>query len=172
MTVLKTMNRIAEEKPARRIQSFETVLPDDVRVKFTRPQRPRMPGRSEFPDRNTLWLAGAIVFGAMIVALAIGLAGRHEAQQLVPGVAAVPGIPVKQPAATPEPASAATPTQTAVATLTPTLGPTRGPRPDSWGGAVCAACGACEVAAAKSSAYPSARVAHWRGAVCDDAIWG
>jgi hypothetical protein len=38
-------------------------------------------------------------------------------------------------------------------------------------GAVCAARGAREVAAAKSSAYAPARVAHWRRAVGDDAIW-
>ena len=69
------MNRIAEENSARRTQSFDTVLPHDVRKRFTRPQRPRTLGRLEFPDRNILWLAGAIVFGAMIVALAIGLAG-------------------------------------------------------------------------------------------------
>ena len=124
------MNRIAEEKPARRIQSFDTVLPDEVRVEFTRRKRARIVGRLEPPDGNTLWLAGAIVFGAIILAVAIGLAGRHEAQHLVPDVSAVPGIPAKQPAATPEPASAATPTQTAVSTLTPTLGPTRGPRPE------------------------------------------
>ena len=75
------MNRIAEENSARRTQSFDTVLPDDVRKRFTRPQRPRILGRLEFPDRNILWLAGAIVFGAMIVALAIGLPGRYETQQ-------------------------------------------------------------------------------------------
>src|SRR5215813_2630799 len=96
------MNRIAEEKPARRIQSFDTVLPDEVRVKFTGSKRTRIVGRLEPPDRNTLWLAGAIVFGAIILAVAIGLAGQHESQQLVPDVSAVPGNPVKQPAATPE----------------------------------------------------------------------
>jgi hypothetical protein len=80
------MNRIAEENSARRNQSFDTVLPDDVRVKFTRPRRPRILGRLEFPDRNILWLAGAIVFGSMIVALAIGLPGRHE----TPQTAAIP----------------------------------------------------------------------------------
>jgi hypothetical protein len=74
------MNRIAEENSARRTQSFDTVLPDDVRAKFTRPQRPRILGGLEFPDRSILWLAGAIVFGAMMVALAIGLLGRHETQ--------------------------------------------------------------------------------------------
>ena len=81
---------------------FDTVLPDDVRVKFTKPQRPRIPSRWEFPDWNILWLAGAIVFGAIILAAAIELAGRHEAQQLVHDVSAAPGMPVKQPAATPE----------------------------------------------------------------------
>src|ERR1700730_7666023 len=74
----KAMNRIAEENSARRIQSFDTVLPDEVRAKFTRPHRPRILGRLEFPDRNILWLAGAIVFWAMIVALAIRLRGPHE----------------------------------------------------------------------------------------------
>jgi len=122
------MNRIAEEKLARRIQLFDTVLPDEVRVEFTRPKRPRTLGRLEPPDGNTLWLVGAIVFGAIILALAIGLVGRHEAQQRVPDVSAVPGMPVKQPAATPEPTSAATPAQTAVATLRPTLDPRRGSR--------------------------------------------
>jgi hypothetical protein len=122
------MNRIAEEKSARRIQSFDTVLPDEVRVEFTRPTRPRTRGRLEPPDRNTLCLAGAIVFGAIILAVAIGLAGRHEAQQLVPDVSAVPGTRVKQPAATRELPSAAMPSQSAVATLTPTLAPTGGPR--------------------------------------------
>src|SRR6516162_6789383 len=101
------MNRIAEEKPARRIQSFDTVLPDGVRAEFTRRKRTRIVGRLEPPDGNTLWLAGAILFGAIILAVAIGLAGRHEAQQLVSDVSAVPGIPVKQAAATPEPVSAA-----------------------------------------------------------------
>jgi len=70
------MNRIAEEKLARRIQLFDTVLPDEVRVEFTRPKRPRTLGRLEPPDGNTLWLVGAIVFGAIILAVAIGLAGR------------------------------------------------------------------------------------------------
>jgi hypothetical protein len=78
-----------------------------------------------------LCLAGAIVvFGAIILAVAIGLAGRHEAPQGVPDVSAVSGLPARQPAATPEPTSAARPTQTAVATLTPTLRPTPGPRPE------------------------------------------
>jgi len=100
------MNRIAEENSARRIQSFDTVLPDEVRAKFTRPHRPRILGRLEFPDRNILWLAGAIVFGAMIVALAIGLRGRHETQQT---------------AATPEPTSTARPAQIASPSPTPAL---------------------------------------------------
>ena len=84
------MNRIAEENSARRNQSFDTVLPDDVRARFTRPQRPRIPGRLEFPDRNILWLAGAIVFGAMLVALAIGLPGRHETH-ISTALEAIPG---------------------------------------------------------------------------------
>jgi hypothetical protein len=124
------MNRIAEEKSARRIQSFDTVLPDEVRVKLTRPKLPPTLGRLEPPDGNTLWLAAAIAFGAIILALAIGLAGRHEAPQRVPDVSTVSGMPARQPAATPEPISAATPTQTAVATLTPTLRQTPGPRPE------------------------------------------
>ena len=100
------MNRIAEENSARRIQSFDTVLPDDVRAKFTRRQRPRILGRLEFPDRNILWLACAIVFGAIIVALAIGLAGRHETQQA---------------AALPAPTSTAKPAQIASPPPTPAL---------------------------------------------------
>ena len=132
------MNRINEENLARRtsassvepFQSFDTELPDEARVEFSRSKRPRILGRLEPPPGNTLWLAGAIVFGAIILAIAIGLAGRHEAQQLVPDVSAVLGTPVKQPAVTRERTSVATPTQTAVANLTPTLGPTRGPRPE------------------------------------------
>src|SRR5262249_15458003 len=120
---------IAEENPARRIQSFDTVLPDEVRVRFTNPKRPPNSGGQEPCDGNTLWLAGAIVFGAIIVAIAIGFASRHEAQQLVPDVSALPRMRVKQPAATGEPTSVATPTQTGVATLTPAVGPTRGPTP-------------------------------------------
>jgi hypothetical protein len=100
------MNRIAEENSARRSQSFDTVLPDDVRAKFTRRQRPRRLGRLEFPDRNILWLAGAIAFGAVIVALAIGLPGRLERQQT---------------AAMPEPISTARPAQTASPPPTPAL---------------------------------------------------
>ena len=121
------MNRIAEENPARRIQSFDTLLPDDVWAEFKRPKRPRTPGRLEPPGGNILWLAGAIVFGAIILAFAIGLVGWHEARQLMGDLSAVPSMPVKQPAATAEPT--ATPTQTGVATLRPGLGPTPGPRP-------------------------------------------
>ena len=106
------MNRIAEENSARRTQSFDTVLPDDVRKRFTRPQRPHTLGRLEFPDRNILWLAGAIVFGAMIVALAIGLPGRHETQQT---------------AAMPEPTSTARPAQIASPPPTPALAATGRP---------------------------------------------
>src|SRR5690349_19918801 len=102
MTVSKTMNRFAEENSARRIQAFDTVLPDEVRVEFTRLKRPRILGRLELLHGNTLCLASAIVFGAIILAVAIGLAGRHEARQLVPDAAAVPGAPVRQPAATRE----------------------------------------------------------------------
>jgi hypothetical protein len=107
------MNRIAEENSARRIQSFDTVLPDDVRAKFTRPQRPRILGRLEQPDGNILWLAGAIVSGAIILAAGIGVAGRHEMQQL---------------AAMQEPNSAAAPTQVAVPTLAPTIDRKPAPR--------------------------------------------
>jgi len=127
---LLTMNRIAEEKPARRIQSFDTVLPDEVRVEFTGRKRTRIVGRLEPPDGNTLWLAGAIVLAATILAIVIGLAGRHETRQLMPELSAVPGMPVKQPVATPEPISAAAPTQSAVATPTPTLDPMPGSRPE------------------------------------------
>ena len=123
------MNRIAEENSARRIQSFDTVLPDEVRVEFTRPKRTRIIGRLEPPDRNTLWLAGAFVFGAIILAVAIGLAGRHETRQLMPELSAVPGMPVKQPVATPEPISAAAPTQIAVPTLAPIVDRKPAPKP-------------------------------------------
>jgi hypothetical protein len=74
-------------------------------------------------DGNILWLAGAIVFGAIILAATIGLTGRHPAQQLMPEGSAAPGMLVKQPAATLGPTSAVTPTQPAVAALTPTPGP-------------------------------------------------
>jgi hypothetical protein len=124
------MNRIAEENAARRIQSFDTLLPDEARVEFGRSKRPRRPARLESLNENTLCLAGAIVFGAIILVVAIGLAGWHEASQGVPNAFAVSGMPVKPPAATSEPISTATPTQTAVATLTPTLRPTGGPRPE------------------------------------------
>jgi hypothetical protein len=122
------MNRIAEENSARRIQSFDTVLPDEVRVEFTRPRRPRVLEKLQPADGNILWLAGAIVFGAIILAGTIGLTGRHQAQQLMPDGSAVTGMLVRQPAATPEPSSATTPTQPAIAALTPTLGLTPGPR--------------------------------------------
>ena len=102
------MNRIAEEQPARRIQSFDTVLPDEVRVEFTKPKRPRTLGRLEPPDRNALWLAGAIVSGAIILAVGIGTAGRHETQ---------------------EPNLAAAPTQIPVPTLAPTVDRKPAPRP-------------------------------------------
>jgi hypothetical protein len=108
------MNRIAEEKPAKRIQSFDTVLPAEARVEFTRPKRPRIVDRQQPLDRNTLWLAGAIVSGAIILAVGIGVAGRHETQQL---------------AATQEPNSAATPTQIPVPTLAPTVDRKPAPRP-------------------------------------------
>src|SRR6516165_5761369 len=108
------MNRIVEENSARRIQSFDTVLPDEVRVEFTRPKRTRIIGRLEPPDRNTLWLAGAFVFGAIILAVAIGLAGRHEAQHL---------------AAMQEANSAAAPTQIAVPTLAPIVDRKPAPKP-------------------------------------------
>ena len=107
------MNRIAEEKSARRIQSFETVLPDEVRVEFARPKRTTILGRLEPPDGNILWLAGAIVFGAFILALGIGVASRHETQQRV---------------ATQEPNSAAAPTQIAVPTLASTIDQKKAPR--------------------------------------------
>jgi hypothetical protein len=77
------MNRIAEENAARRNQSFDTVLPDQVRFQFTRPKRPRVSSPLEPPDRNTLWLAVAIVLGAIILAIGMGRAGRNETPQLV-----------------------------------------------------------------------------------------
>jgi hypothetical protein len=100
------MNRINEESLARRFQSFDTELPDDVRVEFSRSKRSRILGSVVPTDRNILWLAGAIVSGAIILAVGIGVAGRHEAQQV---------------AATQEPNSAAAPTQIAVPTLAPTI---------------------------------------------------
>jgi hypothetical protein len=105
------MNRIAEENPARRIQSFDTVLPDEVRVKFTNPKRPPKPGGQAPRDRNTLWLAGAIVFAAIILGLAIGPARRQEAQQIAAQSSIAPGASLEQPS------SAATPTQIAAAPL-------------------------------------------------------
>jgi hypothetical protein len=107
------MNRIAEENAARRIQSFDTVLPAEVRVEFTRPKRPRILGRLQPLDRNTLWLAGAIVSGAIILAVGIGTAGRHETQQL---------------AATQQPNSTVAPTQIPVPTLAPTVDRKPAPR--------------------------------------------
>jgi K+ potassium transporter len=97
---------LAEENSARRIQSFDTVLPDDVRAAFTGRQRRGILGRFEFPDRNILWLTGAIVFGAMMVALAIGLRGQHQTQPT---------------AAMPEPTSSARPAQNASPLPTPAL---------------------------------------------------
>ena len=117
------MNRIAEENPARRIQSFDTVLPDEVRVKFTNPKRPPNPVGQAPRDGNTLWLAGAIVFAAIILGLAIGSARRQEAQQIAAQASTAPGASLEQPA------SAATPTQIAAAPLTQRLAPT-GPRPE------------------------------------------
>jgi hypothetical protein len=119
----KTMNRIAEENPARRIQSFDTVLPDDVRVRFTNPKRPPNPGGQAPGDGNTLWLAGAIVLAAIILGLAIGSARRQEAQRMAAQASTAPGASLEQPA------SAATPTQIAVAPLTQRLAPT-GARPE------------------------------------------
>ena len=107
------MNRIAEENSARRIQSFDTVLPAEARVEFSRPKRPRVLGRLQPLDPNTLWLAGAIVSAAIILAVGIGVAGRQQTQQL---------------AATPEPASAAAPTQIAVPTVAPTIDRKPAPR--------------------------------------------
>ena len=108
------MNRINEESFARRFQSLDTELPDDVRVEFSRSKRPRILGPIAPGDRNILWLAGAIVSGAIILAVGIGVAGRHETQQL---------------AATQEPNSAAAPTQIATPTLASTID--RKPAPKS-----------------------------------------
>ena len=69
-----------------------------------------------------------LCLGAIILAVAIGLVGRHEAPQRVPDVSAVSGMPVKRPTATPEPTSAATPTQPRVLSPTPMLDPTSRPR--------------------------------------------
>jgi hypothetical protein len=107
------MNRINEESLARRFQSFDTELPDDVRVKFCRSKRPRILGPIAPADRNILWLAGAIVFGAIILVVGIGVTGRHETQQL---------------AATQEPNSAAASTQIAVPTLAPRIDQKPAPR--------------------------------------------
>jgi hypothetical protein len=116
------MNRIAEENPARRIQSFDTVLPDEVRVQFTKHKRPPDPGGQAPRDGNTLWLGGAIVFAAIILALAIGSARRQEAQQIAPQASTAPGASLERPGL------AATPAQIAAAPLAQRLAPT-GPRP-------------------------------------------
>jgi hypothetical protein len=108
------MNRINEESLARRFQSFDTELPDEVRAEFSRSKRPRLLGPIVPADRNILWLAGAIVSGAIIMAVGIGVAGRHETQHL---------------AATQEPKSAAAPTQIAVPTPAPIID--RKPAPTS-----------------------------------------
>ena len=94
------MNRIAEENSARRINSFDTVLPVEVRDEFSRP-KPRIVGGLTPPDASIFWLAGAIVFETIILALGIAVAGRHGTQQL---------------AATQEPNSARASTQIAVPT--------------------------------------------------------
>jgi hypothetical protein len=117
------MNRIAEENPARRIQSFDTVLPDEVRVRFTNPKRPPNPGGQAPRDGNTLWLAGAIMLAAIILGLAIGSARRQEARQIAAQASAAPGALLEQPG------SAATPTQIAAAPLAQRLAPP-GPRPE------------------------------------------
>jgi hypothetical protein len=100
------MNRINKESVARRFQSFDTELPDEVRVEFARSKRSRVVDRSQPIDRNTLWLAGAILSGAIILALGMGAGGRRETQQ---------------PAPTLEPNSAAKPRQIGVPTLAPTI---------------------------------------------------
>jgi hypothetical protein len=94
------MNRITEENPARRIQSFDTVLPDQVRDQFTEPRRPRI-GRPAPRDESAMWLACAIVLAAIILGLAIGSLRRQEAQQTEPQASTVPGAQLEQPAATP-----------------------------------------------------------------------
>jgi hypothetical protein len=94
------MNRIAEENPARRIQSFDTVLPDEVRVQFREPKRPPI-GRPEPRDESTLWLGCAIVLAAIILGVAIGSARRQEGQHAVPQAPTVSGVPLEQPAAAP-----------------------------------------------------------------------
>jgi hypothetical protein len=117
------MNRIAEENPARRIQSFDTVLPDEVRIKLTNLKRPPNPSGQAHHDGNTLWLAGAIVFAAIILGLAIGSLRRQEAQQIAAQASNAPGASLEQPGL------AATPSQNAAAPLTQRLAPT-GPRPE------------------------------------------
>jgi hypothetical protein len=117
------MNRIAEKYPARRIRSFDTVLPDQVRVRFTNTRRPPKPGGPEPRDGNTLWLAGAIMFAAIILGLAIGSLRRQEAQQMAAQASTAPGAPLEQPPL------AATPFKIAAAPLTQRPDPT-GPRPE------------------------------------------
>jgi len=94
------MNRIAEENPARRIQSFDTVLPDEVRVQFREPKRPPI-SRPEPRDESTLWLGCAIVLAAIILAVAIGSARRQEEQHAVFQAPTVSGVPLERPAAAP-----------------------------------------------------------------------
>ena len=94
------MNRIAEENPARRIQSFDTVLPDEVRVQFREPKRPPI-SRPEPRDESTLWLGCAIVLAAIILGVAIGSARRQEEQHAEPQAPTVSGVPLEQPAAAP-----------------------------------------------------------------------
>jgi hypothetical protein len=106
------------------------VLPDKVRVEFTKPKRARILSRLIPSDGNILWLAGAIVFGAIVLAVAVWLSGRHESQQLASEASASAGMPVKQPAATPESTSAATPAHIAVPTLRPTLDRMPAPGPE------------------------------------------
>ena len=95
------MNRIPQENPARRIQPFDTVLPDEVRVQFTEPKRPHI-GRPEPRDaESTLWVGCAIVLAAIILAVAIGSLRRQEAQQTVPQASTISGVSLEQPAAAP-----------------------------------------------------------------------
>jgi hypothetical protein len=115
------MNRIAEENPARRIQPFDTVLPDEVRVKFRGSGPPRI-GGPELRDQSTLWLACAIVLAAIILGLAIGSLRRPEAQQIAAQASNAPGVPLEQPGVAP------TPSQIAAAPFAQRPDPT-GPRP-------------------------------------------
>ena len=116
------MNRIAEEDAARRIQSFDSVLPDEVRVKFTNRKRPPNPGGQAPRDGNTLWLAGAIVFAAIILGLAIGSARRQEAQQISAQASTAPDASREQPGL------AATPSRIAAVPLTQRPDPAVVPR--------------------------------------------